>query len=980
MLTTSWITDNNLGIYNSFYTVNIAIQANNANNFSLISGSLPNGLLLSPININGNISITYLTGILDNVVSETTYQFTLRCSGNNNISDQTFSLTAIGGLYPQPFVPESGNLSIGTFPDGEFISTSIPAISYNPNANLTYSIIQGNLPAGLSLSTNGWISGYVSPTVLEILDSDQTGFDENIFDTDQFDIDSLILSTSTTATFSFYVSINDGSLTSLAAYTITIERSDVFYNKNANLLETYSHSPILTSSPMVINYINGNISQNINLGNVSTDEYFYYQFKGRDFENDPFSFEISPNLSTINNFIYNNSFSPAIPLIIPGLKILPSNLVLNNNTGWLSGYINENNLTSEVYNFNLRIFKTETEPWENTVHVDYATELSFTSLNYADQTTIDSLVLNVPFSNFNGNTIIFANQNNFSNSYTPGNNAPALISQNIIYTGIFGNVNFGWQQYYDSISNIAGPAILNNQRFGVWQFQLNSNIANPRFGNVIGNNFYTLNFIQNINNSDRIIADKFVTINNSNNLIQNSILRYQPLMINGNNFSITSNTNPYQTVVPGNITVQSHFSETINWLTSSNLGSINIGTPSQIQFTAEIINNNIDIQPNLKIVYQYQDGEMPKGLKIRSDGLLIGRPSFQIWNTNDNTQFDSNITTFDRTYTFTVRAIAGQNIEQFTNEVDLPFNPIISQNANTIVYVDKSFTLKLISDNNIPKCNLYLDFLLGKEDKKLFKNILNDGSVLPFNSIYRENDPYYGISEHFRMLAGYGFTPISINEILNIISMYHYEKRYLFKSLNWATSKNYEVIFIKLSDQYTTNNGNTYSGPLNIKQNNNNITVYPATWPNMLSQLKKLANFDSNYLPDWMTTLQPDGSTIGFIPAIPLLYTKIGFGKRVLFSLQTYMETNNIYLNQVDAKTDRYYWDDGLCINYDISNNSFISNPLTTFDSTSNLTYFDSQNTKFFSNNTDTYLNDGDGGEYVVFSNTSFINNQIIKI
>lgn len=127
--------------------------------YNVISGELPPGLILSGNTIIGNPYI---------VATQTTYEFCIRASYNNEIADRTFFIT-ITGSNPPEFVIQDTTLDIG--PAHQFFAIDKTYVEYKLEAtelipslrkNLTFSVINGELPAGLSLSKNGLISGIVN--------------------------------------------------------------------------------------------------------------------------------------------------------------------------------------------------------------------------------------------------------------------------------------------------------------------------------------------------------------------------------------------------------------------------------------------------------------------------------------------------------------------------------------------------------------------------------------------------------------------------------------------------------------------------------------------------------------------------------------------------------------------------------------------------------------------------------------------------
>ena len=248
-----------------------------------------------------------------------------------------------------------------------------------------------------------------------------------------------------------------------------------------------------------------------------------------------------------------------------------------------------------------------------------------------------------------------------------------------------------------------------------------------------------------------------------------------------------------------------------------------------------------------------------------------------------------------------------------------------------------------------------MEFLLSNNDYNTLFGPLNNKSIIENSDIYRADDFYFGIQNKARMLMAYGIPPVSLDTAMNTLSKYHQNKTFLLTNLKWAisTSENYEVIYIQPIDEYTDLQGNTYSGDINI----NNLTLYPATIPNMINQIiSTLGPIDETFLPTWMSDIQPStNNMIGFIPAIPLVYTNIGCGKKILYYLQKYYDSIGPSLNTIKAQSDRYIWNYGFIENWNTSNNSWSS----------------------YSN---TFTYEDEGSIYLKFPNESLINSEIIGV
>jgi hypothetical protein len=182
--------------------------------FTLISGSLPSGLRLETQGfINGIPYNGEISGVPLAVERVTTSTFCVRITNADGfITDRTFELT-IAGIDPPIPVPPSSQLA--TVIDGEFVSIQLDAIEGNPLVTTTFSLLSGELPPGLTLSSNGLIEGYVEPVPSD-LPGDEAGYDATTFSVYPFDFSGV----SVNKNFQFTVKIDDTVNTVIAIYTI----------------------------------------------------------------------------------------------------------------------------------------------------------------------------------------------------------------------------------------------------------------------------------------------------------------------------------------------------------------------------------------------------------------------------------------------------------------------------------------------------------------------------------------------------------------------------------------------------------------------------------------------------------------------------------------------------------------------------------------------------------------------------------------
>ena len=599
--------------------------------------------------------------------------------------------------------------------------------------------------------------------------------------------------------------------------------------------------------------------------------------------------------------------------------VIPIGLSLNRNTGWLNGYIATINQGRKVYDFKVRVYKKRYEPSGVNFQVDYAVEVPFNVLDGITQQQLDRLNLDLQSTDFTGRRIIFKRQGGFDTSYYN-------VTYNETYTT---SADDGWRDYANALvpgyaQKIISPSTVANKRGGIWKFYKTGSL-------------YRLEFVQEVFPGTAVQASRDVTVLRNDDLEQNNVNRYTNFYFKDNAPSEPSYvtnylSNSYESYWNKRLIVENANVAPIVWITDPDLGNIVSGVPSRIQFEAEDAIGS-------SVVYSLESGELPLGVELDSNGLLKGRVSHQHWRLNDSTSMDKNTTTFDRVYEFTIKA-------------STVFNDPVPREVST----SQAFALTVQDRRTVPSSNLHLDFLLDSNYREEILGKTFSDKLVPDEVVYRLGDWNFGRQVDFRMLVGYGLNPVQDADIIDGIAIYHHRKNYVFNRLKWAQSLDadgnvdYEVIYIDPQDEFTTNAGETFSGNIaltgystpytadigkinvdtNISDasNSRQLRAYPATLPNMIKRLKqKVSDFDRTFLPSWMLSKQPDGRALNYVTAIPLVYVKPGAGKRVLYKLQ-----QSLLPMLVNAKSDRYYWDDGLTINWDKNNSYFIENPSTTFD------------------------------------------------
>lgn len=176
-----------LGTFTEQTSVNISLPVTGSGiTYTVISGALPGGLELFGSSI---IGYPYI------VTVNTTYSFCIRASNGTNISDRTFTIT-IHPVNIPTFVTPAGALAVGVHQqlyalDRTYVNFQIEAfdLSQIVGTKLSYYIASGDgaLPPGLTMDSNGLITGYIKPT-LKITPADGKGtYDEATYDAVAYD-------------------------------------------------------------------------------------------------------------------------------------------------------------------------------------------------------------------------------------------------------------------------------------------------------------------------------------------------------------------------------------------------------------------------------------------------------------------------------------------------------------------------------------------------------------------------------------------------------------------------------------------------------------------------------------------------------------------------------------------------------------------------------------------------------------------------
>jgi hypothetical protein len=345
----------NLGTIEEGVFYNLEIEASDPDGgdleYIVIAGYMPPGLVINESNgtISGRPKILYeIRGVPSSVDQDVTSTFCCRVTSSTTgqITDRTFSITVTGQDAP---TIETKSQSLGTIFDGTFFSTTIKAQDLD-NEPLSYTISAGRLPPGITLDAQtGVISGYATP-VTTTSSADTVGWSASEQGWNEYPWDHT--ESWINENYQFTVEVTDGKEFAQQSYTLLVLAKSLL---SADVLQLTGDDALIATADMTKKHIPVLVTDPGDLGIYEHDNYFAYQFKGIDFDNDEIEFGISSPGGTGFDDIEGSGFDS--DLFDQGDLSMPNGLTLNSETGWLYGYISTQQLAQIEYTFGVYVYK-----------------------------------------------------------------------------------------------------------------------------------------------------------------------------------------------------------------------------------------------------------------------------------------------------------------------------------------------------------------------------------------------------------------------------------------------------------------------------------------------------------------------------------------------------------------------------------------------------------------------------------------------
>ena len=222
--------------------------------------------------------------------------------------------------------------------------------------------------------------------------------------------------------------------------------------------------------------------------------------------------------------------------------------------------------------------------------------------------------------------------------------------------------------------------------------------------------------------------------------------------------------------------VSNNIDGNITWLSDSDLGSM---------FNASESNKQVQATSDVPLIYDFVSGELPPNLTFNEvTGTIDGIVSYQP--TTNYVEKDTS-----STWTFTIKA----------------YNPtILDESLQPLISSEKTFTLTVLQEYDIPTDNLYIKCTPSFRDRDILATLLDDTLLIPDSYIYRPEDDNYGKATSVIYAHAYGIYSSDIKEYLAAVQKNHYWRSIILGELKTAVAKDedgtplYEVIYSTIID------------------------------------------------------------------------------------------------------------------------------------------------------------------------------------
>lgn len=328
-----WKTPSDLGIIadGTYFELPLVVDSDEPVYFSPLAGQFPPGVYVTDTGVLKGTSDLLSDSVLE---TNKTFRFSIRATdAQGKIKDKTFSLRVSG---VQPPTIQSDTTFLGSYYDSSYFKYQFLANDENDGSVLTWRVVRGNIPPGLTLSKSGLMEGFLLQQKVDLEAFSKIGWDRLAWDKFIYDF----IRRDMNIGYEFTLELSDGINYSRKNYVIKVLAKDLlssdrtpptadgseFTGDGSNI-----HLPFITTMPGKLPEIKPDLARQ--------DTYFAFKFDAIDYDGDEVYYEItSPDEKGFDQ--YGKEGFDTTELDGSDYP-MPKYIGLNNQTGWYTGQIAE---------------------------------------------------------------------------------------------------------------------------------------------------------------------------------------------------------------------------------------------------------------------------------------------------------------------------------------------------------------------------------------------------------------------------------------------------------------------------------------------------------------------------------------------------------------------------------------------------------------------------------------------------------------
>jgi hypothetical protein len=373
-----------------------------------------------------------------------------------------------------------------------------------------------------------------------------------------------------------------------------------------------------------------------------------------------------------------------------------------------------------------------------------------------------------------------------------------------------------------------------------------------------------------------------------------------------------------------NFTLQKNITGNVIWITPEDLGQLYNGNISTLFVRAT---------SDVSLKYRLTSGSLPPNLSVASNGEIIGRVADQPTDTylelGDVSNYTFTVQAYSDIYpsvvsskTFTVSVL--QEFTQPTDTLYIKAAPPIN---------DRLILRELLESETI----IPTDYLYRPDDQYFGKatSIIYEHAYGIYASDIQEYLAAVTRNHYWRNITlGELKTAVARNDAGDIIYEVVYSEVIdnlvnpqgvsIQSQIRWPRPIDLGLgpWYTSITDIYTSYNKDLPPGFYTSRSPGYAQDLYPNSLYNMRNRVAQVVGqeYDSRLLPKWMTSQQINGTTLGYTQAWVICYTKPGFAETVKSNIQTLWKDpvgNPYTLNLINFQIDRFSVDKSATYDYD---------------------------------------------------------------